>query len=124
MVRYVLKLVVMGHAFPVHQASYFSLFPAHQRMYCLAQVYLHCADTFSLCHGIYMYLHSHVMLVIIGNHTVTFAAIRGTESYSLLSSLTDVMSEVNALIEDPILDGKELRILFGGDYKVIIVEQY
>lgn len=54
-----------------------------------------------------------------GNHT--FAAIRGTESYSLLSSLTDVMSEINSLIEDPVLDGKKLNVVFGGDYKVMMM---
>ena len=41
------------------------------------------------------------------------AAIRGTESYSLLSSL-NVISEINSLIEDPVLNGKKLRVLFGG----------
>ena len=40
--RYVLKLVVMGHAFLVHQTSSFSpfLFLGHQKMYCQAQVHI------------------------------------------------------------------------------------
>ena len=53
---------------------------------------------------------------ILGNHT--FAAIRGTESYSLLSSLKDVLAEINSLIKEPVLNGKQLRVVFGGDYKV------
>ena len=66
------------------------------------------------------YLYQLMLVIIfIGNHT--FAAIRGTESYSLLSSLTDVMSNINAPIEKPVLDGKKLRVLFGGDYKVVNV---
>ena len=42
MMRYVLKLVVMGHAFLVHQASSFSLFLflVHRRMYYQAQVHI------------------------------------------------------------------------------------
>ena len=54
--------------------------------------------------------------MLLGNHT--FAAIRGTESYSQLASLTDVISEINSLIDEPVLDGKHLKVVFGGDYKV------
>lgn len=71
-----------------------------------------------------MYAHVHTVLItlhhlhnnIIGNHT--FAAIRGTESYSLLASLTDIISEINSLLKEPLLNGKRLRVVFGGDYKV------
>ena len=57
-----------------------------------------------------------MMLLTIGNHT--FAAIRGSESYSQLASLTSIISEINSLIDEPVLDGKQLKIVFGGDYKV------
>lgn len=44
LMKYVLKLEVMGHAFLVHQASFFSppFFLDHQRMYCQAQVHVLC----------------------------------------------------------------------------------
>ena len=64
-------------------------------------------------------LSIHVLCFQAGNHT--FAAIRGAESYSLLSSLTDVMSDINSLIENPVVDGKQLRVVFGGDYKVRVI---
>ena len=52
----------------------------------------------------------------LGNQT--FAAIRGTESYSLLSSLKDVLAEINSLTKEPVPDGEQLRVIFGGDYRV------
>ena len=61
-------------------------------------------------------LHHMHIIAFIGNHT--FAAIRGTESYSLLASLTDIISEINSLLKEPLLNGKRLRVVFGGDYKV------
>ena len=64
-------------------------------------------------------LDSLIAIWWLGNHT--FAAIRGKESYSLLSSLTDVITDINSLIEDPVLDGKQLRVVFGGDYKVMVI---
>ena len=60
-----------------------------------------------------------LVIIFIGNHT--FAAIRGTESYSLLSSLTDVMSDINALIEKPVLDGKKLRVLCQCELMLVII---
>ena len=41
---------------------------------------------------------------------------RGSESYRLLESLSDV-GEVNSLIGTPLVDGLKLD-MFGGDYKV------
>lgn len=43
---------------------------------------------------------------------------RGSESYRLLESLSDVVGEVNSLIATPLVDGLKLDIVFGGDYKV------
>lgn len=43
---------------------------------------------------------------------------RGSESYRLLESLSDVVGEVNSLITTPLVDGLKLDIVFGGDYKV------
>ena len=60
-----------------------------------------------------------LVIIFIGNHT--FAAIRGTESYSLLSSLTDVMSDINALIEKPVLDDKKLRVLCQCELMLVII---
>ena len=59
--------------------------------------------------------------VLTGNHT--FAAVRGHESYDLLSSaFSHVFEEVNSVIEDPYIeiDGEtwKLEIVAGGDYKV------
>ena len=54
-----------------------------------------------------------------GNHT--FAAIRGSESYSCMESLTVVLEDMNSLIADPYIDvegRRKLRILLGGDCKV------
>ena len=56
-----------------------------------------------------------------GNHT--FAAIRGTESYSRLQSLTVVLEDMNSLIADSYINvegRRRLRIVLGGDYKVHI----
>ena len=36
----------------------------------------------------------------------------------MLASLTDVIGEINSLIESPTLNGHQLKIVFGGDYKV------
>ena len=61
-------------------------------------------------------------LMRLGNHT--FAAVRGTESYSRLQSLAVVLEEMNSLIADPYIDVEgrrwQLHILLGGDYKVCI----
>ena len=54
--------------------------------------------------------------LFLANHTI--AAIKGTESYTLLESLTDVIADVNDLIKNPILDGISLKVVLGGDYKV------
>ena len=59
--------------------------------------------------------------IVFNQVTTPFAAIRGTESYSLLSFLTDVMSDINSLIEHPVFDGKRLNMVFGGDYKVLVI---
>jgi len=51
----------------------------------------------------------------------SFAAIRGSESYSRLESLTVVLEDMNSLIADPYINvegRRKLRILLGGDYKV------
>ena len=48
-------------------------------------------------------LASFIIFCPLGNHT--FAAIRGIESYSLLSSLKDVLAEINSLIKEPVLYG-------------------
>ena len=59
------------------------------------------------------------VLYCAGNHT--FAAIRGSESYSHLESLTVVLEDMNSLIADPYINvegRRKLRILLGGDYKV------
>ena len=57
-----------------------------------------------------------------GNHT--FAAVKGTESYSLLSSMNEALEGINRLLVEPCIDvaGKrrELRIVIGGDLKVRI----
>ena len=55
-------------------------------------------------------------MYIVGNHT--FAAIRGSESYHLLSSLSPVVDEINSLIKTPIVDGYDVDVQLGGDYKV------
>lgn len=58
-----------------------------------------------------------------GNHT--FAAIRGTESYSRLESLTVVLEDMNSLIADPHINvggRRRLRIVLGGDYKVCVIQ--
>ena len=31
------------------------------------------------------------------------------------------MSDINSLIEDPVLDGKKLHVVFGDDYKVMVI---
>jgi len=59
------------------------------------------------------------VLYCAGNHI--FAAIRGSESYSRLESLTVVLEDMNSLIADPYINvegRRKLRILLGGDYKV------
>ena len=48
------------------------------------------------------------------------AAIKGTESYTLLESFTDVIDDVNDLIENTTLDGISLKVVLGGDYKLHI----
>ena len=60
-------------------------------------------------------------LMHLGNHT--FAAVRGTESYSRLPSLAVVLEEMNSLIANPYIDvesRQRLHILLGGDYKVCL----
>ena len=59
--------------------------------------------------------------ICIGNHT--FAAIAGTEDYTLLKhGLAPVLEEVNFLIDNPLLhfdeQSIELDFVLGGDYKV------
>ncbi len=55
-----------------------------------------------------------------GNHT--FAAIKGSEGYPLLSSLKDILKEMNSLLHDPYIsisgERLKLQILLGGDLKV------
>ena len=55
-----------------------------------------------------------------GNHT--FAAVKGTESYSLLqTSLKDVWSDINSLLENPRIEicgrSQDLHIIIGEDLK-------
>ena len=61
-----------------------------------------------------MYIH----IIWLGNHT--FAAIRGSESYRVLSSLSTVLDDINSLIKTPTVDGYDVDVLLGGDYKVYI----
>lgn len=64
--------------------------------------------------------HQPAALTCTGNHTL--AAVRGGESYKLLSSLGPVLEELNDLVEDPKLRiaGRDisLDIVLGGDFKV------
>ena len=55
---------------------------------------------------------------LVGNHT--FAAVRGSESYSLFETLTVVFDAINDLIKHPEVEGHRLHIVVGGDYKVLI----
>lgn len=62
-----------------------------------------------------------IFLSAAGNYT--FAAVKGTESYSLLqSSLKDVWNDINSLPENPRIEicgrRQELHIVIGGDLKV------
>ena len=59
---------------------------------------------------------------MLGNHT--FAAVRGCESYKLLSSLSPVIDEINSLIQSPTVDGYDIELVLGGDYKVILLYPY
>ena len=103
--RCVLKSVVMEHDFLTQ--AFYSLFSWVIRKCFLVQVHMYTCT----CTTIYT-------SNLIGNHT--FAAIRGTESYSLLALLTDI-SEINSLLKEPLLDGKRLGVVFGGDYKIYIM---
>ena len=58
-----------------------------------------------------------VVYVLLANHTI--AAIRGTENYDLLKSLTDIIDDINDLLKNPVHDDISLKIILGGDYKVI-----
>ena len=57
---------------------------------------------------------------VTGNHT--FAAVKGTESYSLLLSMNEVLEGINSLLVETCIDvaGKrwELHIVTGDDFKV------
>ena len=59
-----------------------------------------------------------IVYVLLANHTI--AAIRGTENYDLLKSLTDVIDDINDLLKNPVLDDISLKIILGGDYKVFL----
>ena len=56
------------------------------------------------------------------NHT--FAAVCGSESYHLLSSLSPVIDEINSLIKSPTVDGYDVDVLLGGDFKVHLLCTY
>ena len=43
---------------------------------------------------------------------------RGSESYHLLESLSDIISKINTLITSSSIDGLKLDIVFDGDYNV------
>ena len=76
----------------------------------------------------YRQLVTHFLSVIIAffngyhllsaNHTI--AAIKGTESYTLLESLTYVIADVNDLINNPTLDGISLKVVLGGTHLEVL----
>ena len=77
------------------------------------------SNTWTIC-TMYMYVFDYMYMyqlffLHVGNHT--FAAIHGSESYHL-SSLSPVVDEINSLIRSSTVDGYDVDILVGGDYKV------
>ena len=108
----------MGHVSPVHPASFCSPFPFLVLLPMCCQEQVNC-KIFLL--KILLTDDPFFFLMHLGNHT--FAAVRGTESYSRLQSLGVVLEEMNSLIAYPYIDvegRRRLHILLGGDYKVCL----
>ena len=96
----------MEPAFQVLLVSWSFPFPSHEHQSSAGERFHIMCNTYMYIHNAFFFSQSH------------HRCHKGTESYTLLQSLTDVIKDVNDLIENPTLDGIPLKIILVSDYKV------